>query len=632
MDLNPQQQRQSDLHNELRIATLDRFIPTTLEDLTTWLGSCGVDVAQADTGKGLQDLFHKVLSGEAELVYDETTRSVYRIARVVRIDASITIHGERYRPFEMVQIFRNPSSNVASEQPRAMIRNTSELWETLHHSEVDYSAAAQRGVGEELGIKESERSRIGVDTQRPTQYIEEPIDWPGIPSLLTEVRATATVPEDLSKPSYIERNATGTKAIVTVALPDDPQLQNDIGLVWPLVSYRPPEIDQKQLRGQLVRAIMQYGEGSSIYVMATGGGGDIISELAQFGGSSRIYSGGSFPYATSETARILGYTPSKYVSAEVSEGLATAAYLQAQRNWIEDQSRTEAPPRFIGLGITAAIASNRPRRGEDAVWISVQTPEGLSSQKYLLAKDHGDTTRSLHNDAITSLGLNTLAITVGATPLSLSNETVIEGLSENNQCRIHPAKTPRLTLDHPCLVRRDGSLGDFSEVDPNRYVIYPGSFRGFTAGHHLVARKAAEQSGKQVLLEISVTNVDKPAIEESEASRRLHGFRGLFDAVLVQAPLFTQKSILYPRATTFAVGMDTAKRLVDTRYYSGKAARDEALELFRRRDNRFLVMSRRDSSGALETIEQVSELQDYLDIFTALPGSLDVSSTALFGR
>lgn len=97
-----------------------------------------------------------------------------------------------------------------------------------------------------------------------------------------------------------------------------------------------------------------------------------------------------------------------------------------------------------------------------------------------------------------------------------------------------------------------------------------------------------------VLFEMSLTNADKPAMEASEASRRVALFGELFDSrdnapddwgvLLTSAPLFIDKvrmmkKYLVPsgatflpnkRQITFVIGTDTMVRIINPKYYGGE--------------------------------------------------------------
>ncbi len=61
--------------------------------------------------------------------------------------------------------------------------------------------------------------------------------------------------------------------------------------------------------------------------------------------------------------------------------------------------------------------------------------------------------------------------------------------------------------------------------------------------------------------------------------------------LLSREPLFVGKAALFP-GCVFAIGYDTARRLLDPRYYDGEAGRDAALESIRAHGCRLLVAGR----------------------------------------
>lgn len=619
-----------------RIAGLERFKPNSEDAMRSWLEEKGVDLAQANSKKGLSDLYSKISTGEAELVYDAQTNTVYRLARVVRMDVTTTHQGEPYRMIELAQVFPDRDGRIRSAQ----VRDTTQLWETLNPNESDPVAAISRGLGEELGIAERDRHQLVVELVGNSRYIERPIDWPGIPSVIDEVRATVGVPEGLAPPAYFERNSQGSKLSFYVSIPDKPHAIEAITQILPHINYQPPGLTGPIKKELLVREIMgcandrdRHANGCAVYMYGTGGGGQALHDLASLGGSSSFYSGGGFSYSTEDTATLLGYPPLKFVSSEVAEGLANAAYLKAQELWLSGRKQEAMPPRFIGVGYTAAIATNRERRGDDLVWLSVRTPDGLHTGCFHLHKRAGDEMRAKHNDAISELVLNGVASAVGASPIPVDSSVVTKGFGTNGEFTLNRVAPDNFLLERPCLVLRDGSIGTVDALTPDKYIIYPGSFRGLTAGHDLIARKAREATGKEVVLEISVRNADKGPVNRDEIARRLAGVRGRYHVVLVDKPLFTDKSRFYPRGMEFALGMDTVTRLVDPRFYDGsEEKRDAALGVLREKENRFWVLGRMMNGQPVRDVRTLPELKPHVDLFETLQGPLmDISSTLLHG-
>jgi hypothetical protein len=111
--------------------------------------------------------------------------------------------------------------------------------------------------------------------------------------------------------------------------------------------------------------------------------------------------------------------------------------------------------------------------------------------------------------------------------------------------------------------------------EPFAGVILSGSFNPLHCGHETMLRVAGKFLGLPVAYELPVVNADKPALTPREIERRLWQSRR-YPVILTRVPLFREKAELFP-GCTFAVGYDTAVRLVDPRYYGGPAGRDEAL-------------------------------------------------------
>jgi hypothetical protein len=137
-------------------------------------------------------------------------------------------------------------------------------------------------------------------------------------------------------------------------------------------------------------------------------------------------------------------------------------------------------------------------------------------------------------------------------------------------------------------------------------------------------------SGRKGLLELSVTNVDKPALEIEEIERRLGGLAGHFNVVLTCAATFSEKAALFPGAW-FAMGFDTAIRLLDPKYHADVRA---MLAHFAEQDSRFVVAGRL-HNGKFQSLPQLEIPAGFEELFVAIPESLfreDISSTELRKR
>jgi len=125
----------------------------------------------------------------------------------------------------------------------------------------------------------------------------------------------------------------------------------------------------------------------------------------------------------------------------------------------------------------------------------------------------------------------------------------------------------------------------------------------------VLARQHPESPPPLLVYELSVVNVDKPSLEAAEVTRRLLPFAsdlpqpqnpaGSGGLCVTNAPTFSKKATLFPGAA-FAVGWDTAARIVSPAYYAGgEEAMLRALEDLIATGTLILVAGRRAGSAAL---------------------------------
>ncbi|MCP5025147.1 MAG: hypothetical protein GY929_02575 [Actinomycetia bacterium] len=95
---------------------------------------------------------------------------------------------------------------------------------------------------------------------------------------------------------------------------------------------------------------------------AAGGGMALITDLLLVPGASRTVLEISVPYAAAAMVDLLGKDPSQAVSDTTAHDLAAAGRARA---------RELADGVTWGVGITAALTTDRTRRGEDRAWLCI---------------------------------------------------------------------------------------------------------------------------------------------------------------------------------------------------------------------------------------------------------------------
>ncbi|CAM9743791.1 unnamed protein product [Ectocarpus sp. 6 AP-2014] len=131
---------------------------------------------------------------------------------------------------------------------------------------------------------------------------------------------------------------------------------------------------------------------------------------------------------------------------------------------------------------------------------------------------------------------------------------------------------------------------------------------GGDVGHEERERKRTAVHG---IFEISVSNVDKGGLGVEEIQRRVMQFSepgGVgwpYPVAVTKAPLFSEKARLFP-GCAFVVGADTAKRIIDPRYYgNSQVEMVSALSEIRHLGCSFIVGGREDAGGRFLTLDGV---------------------------
>jgi len=272
--------------------------------------------------------------------------------------------------------------------------------------------------------------------------------------------------------------------------------------------------------------------------------------------------------------------------------MAMAAWMRAR-----ELAPGANPTKLLGIGGTASLATDRPKRGAHRVHVALQSVSRTEVCSLALVKDTGN--RAEEEAIAATLILARLGKACGAETATLLDHLPTgrgqELLSFDHKIALAD-RSELLTGQRKATVIRHGPAVEHCEMASlNQPVtLFPGAFNPPHEGHLRMATIAEAKTGQQVAWEISIRNVDKPPLDFIALEIRIAAL-GSSDndrpILLTQAPTFREKAALAP-GSTFVVGVDTVLRIANPKYYDNEAARDEGCAQFKAAGCRILVFGR----------------------------------------
>ena len=316
-----------------------------------------------------------------------------------------------------------------------------------------------------------------------------------------------------------------------------------------------------------------------VYIVATGAGAGIQNKLWSTPGVSSVLAGASFPYAQDRTDALLGFKPDGYCNENTAIDLALAAYLRADDG-------TKAP---IGLGLTAAVASRAPHKGDHRVHAAVVTQHAAWSMSSVLPKG-GSERRPLDGDLADEIGFNLLMYAAGVADFP-PNQPLPEPISDKARERF---------LARP-LVTRDG----FRKPAPDGgVVLFPGNFYPPHDGHF-------SNATSDTIFQITANPPHKPKLSLQDMLERVRHFRHRGDVLFLDGcGLYLEKAQRFP-GSTLILGTDALRRMLDPKWGYEP---EELLQAFKAARTTFLVACR-----DVDLLDNIDIPEWAREMFTALP-------------
>ncbi len=359
----------------------------------------------------------------------------------------------------------------------------------------------------------------------------------------------------------------------------------------------------------------------TVYAFA-GAGSQALAWLHAVGGSSRTVLEAHDHYHPASLAEALDGAPAKAVAPEVARTLAQRGFARARALVAHDDDDRPGPT--FGLGLTATIATDRTKRGEHRLELATVDALGAHGVSVVLSKGARD--RAGEEELAGRWLLKLAAEACGL--LGWPDPDLRE--DEPASTAFAPAPVFAGFLGDPGQVLALGRDGLPTEPPPAAapVALVSGSFHPMHEGHRRLAEAAEAHLGRAAWFELALENAEKDAMAPIAARRRAAQAYGVREIVLTHAPLFADKAERLP-GSVFVVGVDTAHRVLEPRFYGGERGLRSALARIRAAGARFLVAGRTGEDG-FRTLGDLPVPADLADLFEPLPAfRVDLSSTEL---
>lgn len=350
-----------------------------------------------------------------------------------------------------------------------------------------------------------------------------------------------------------------------------------------------------------------------------GAGVNALAWLHSIGGSSRTILEACDRYVPKSLIETVGFQPIRFTSKKVSLALANAAYKRAKY-----LAEKETP--ILGVGATATIATDRKKRGKHRCQVAIK--DVLGASHYGLTLKKGARNRYEEERMVSHIIIK--AITEACGVYAYDNIVLVNGERLEHNFIANPKLSRWKNEDNKLLIINKSGKLEIADKKEN-IIVLSGSFNPLHSGHKRLKELVEKQTNKEVYFELALQNVDKNAIDLKEARKRAMQFLGYAPLILSKSSLFSEKAKLFPNSK-FIVGADTAKRLVEAKYYNNdKKLLNTALKELEGLGSSFLVAGR-SHKERFQTLDDINIAKEFRHLFMEIPENQfheDISSTQI---